>query len=595
MSLLRPEKSDAYALFIGRMRMIKVKKKERNFPEMTSLYQLVDLMSEKENKCAFKYFGRNRELIEISYKDFQTQVFSEAAGLIAEGLGQKRIAVIGETSTYWISTYLATIISGGVAVPMDKDLQPEEISAFLAFADIDAVVYGESYHEKFSNMINSHPSVKTFLPISDTVKQETIGETRIIPLQKLIDLGRDKYETAEIILTPPETIDRMAVMLFTSGTTGSSKCVMLSERNVISSCNSAFLSVDFFKEDVTVSVLPIHHTYELCITLAELSLGVTICINDSLRHVLKNFAFFKPTALILVPLFVNTMYKKIIDEVRRKGMESNLKTGLKISKFARHFGLNLSKRLFGQITEAFGGNLKKIICGGAPLNPEMVDVFGEFGIQICEGYGITECSPLVAVTPYFAPKRGSVGPAVPSCKVRIDLGPHPEKNAAGYEEGEICVCGSNVMMGYYKNEEATREVFTSDHFFRTGDIGYMDKDGYIYITGRKKSVIVLENGKNVFPEEIEEHLGKIEEVGECVVVGRKESDGETVYLVAIIYPNDKAFAPGTSIEEMKAVIDARVQEVNKKLVRYKQIRSVEIRDTEFEKTTSKKIKRFLLH
>ena len=574
--------------------MIKVKRRERNFPEMTSLFNLVEHMSVHDDKCAFKYFDKNHDLIEVTYKEFQTQVFSEAAGFIDAGLGGKRIAVIGETSTFWISTYLAAIIAGGVAVPLDKDLKPEEISAFLAFAEIDAIVYGESYHDKFEFMRSSHPCVHVFLPMGDTIQEQSLGDTKIIPLNDLISRGRDAYETAQILLCPPENVDRMAVMLFTSGTTGSSKCVMLSERNIVSSCNSAYLSVNFFKEDVTVSVLPVHHTYELCITLAALRLGVTICINDSLRRVLKNFAYFQPTALILVPLFVNTMYKKIMEEVRRQNMESNLKTGLKISKVARIFHVDLSKKLFGQITAAFGGHLKQIICGGAPLNPEMVDVFGEFGIQICEGYGITECSPLVAVTPYYAPKHGSVGPSVPSCVVSIDTGTNDIKNEAGFVEGEICVKGDNVMLGYYKNEAATEEAFTEDGYFRTGDIGYKDKDGYIFITGRKKSVIVLENGKNVFPEELEEYLYKIDEISECVVVGRKEDDGETVYLVALVYPNRDAFPSGTPDEEIQSTIESKVQELNKHLVRYKQIRSVEFRDCEFEKTTSKKIKRFLL-
>ena len=574
--------------------MIKTKYHDRALPDLQSLYQLTENLGTHQYKTAFRYYDSNH-IADITYLDFQGIVFSEAAGLKKLGLGGKRIAVIGDTSPFWISTYLAAIIAGGVAVPMDKDLKPEEISGFLAFAEIDAVAYSPSFHEKFAPIMESHPSVHTFIPMMSSVTESRTSGSWILPLDTILEIGKAAYETKEIDLEDSTDLDRMSVMLFTSGTTGSSKCVMLSERNVVAACRAAYTSVDFSGEDTTVSVLPIHHTYELCITLAELSLGVTVCINDSLRHVLRNFALFKPTGLILVPLFVNTMYKKIMDEVKRKEMERNLKIGLKVSRVARFVGLNLSQKLFGQITAAFGGNLKKIICGGAPLNPEMVDVFGEFGIQICEGYGITECSPLVAVTPYYAPKHGSVGPAVVGCTVRIDSGEGAEPNDRGFVEGEICVKGDNVMLGYYKNPEASAEVFTEDGYFRTGDIGYMDKSGYIYITGRKKSVIVLENGKNVFPEEIEEYLAGIPEIAESVVVGRKGEDGETINLVAIVYPNASAFPDGTPVEDMQDCIRDKIQIENKKLVRYKQIQSVEFRDEEFEKTTSKKIKRHLVH
>ncbi len=575
--------------------MIKRKKKDRSrFSAISSLYHSASLMSHFGDKVALRYFDSSNKVCDLTYSQLQSQIFGLACGLKASGLGGKRIAVIGETSPDWICTYYATVISGGVIIPMDKELQVEEIAGFLAFAEIDAIVYSESFHDKFASIRETHPCTHTFIPTGQTIESCKQDNIQILPLRDLYATGATASATGSETLSEPEDSDRMAVMLFTSGTTGSSQCVMLSERNVVAATSSAIATVDFSEEDTTVSVLPIHHTYELCITLAELSMGLTVCINDNLRHVLRNFAYFKPTGLILVPLFVNTMYKKIMDEVRKKGMEKKLKTGLKLSKVARKVGIDLSASLFGQITSAFGGNLTKIICGGAALNPEMVEVFGEFGIQICEGYGITECSPLVAVTPYFAPKRGSVGPAVPSCVTRIDVGDNTEKNDRGYVEGEICVKGDNVMLGYYKNPGATAEVFTEDGYFRTGDIGYMDKDGYIYITGRKKFVIVLENGKNVFPEEIEEYLENIPEIAESVVLGRRADDGETINLVAVVFPNKDVFPEGAAQSEIEEAIKDKIASVNKKLVRYKQIKSVEFRDEEFEKTTSKKIKRHLV-
>ena len=247
--------------------------------------------------------------------------------------------------------------------------------------------------------------------------------------------------------------------------------------------------------------------------------------------------------------------------------------------------------MFGSVHAAFGGRLEKIICGGAALNPDLVKKFDAFGIQICEGYGITECSPLIAVNPYFANKPGSVGPAVPGCEARIAV---TGKNDLGYDEGEIQAKGDNVMIGYYKNEEANASAFTEDGWYRTGDMGYLDEDNYIHITGRLKSVIVLENGKNVFPEEIEEYLEDIEEIAESVVVGRKAEDSDTVLLTAVVYPNKDAFPEGTDKETMYKAIYQKITEQNKRVASFKKIMALELRDTEFEKTTSRKIKRHLV-
>ena len=341
--------------------------------------------------------------------------------------------------------------------------------------------------------------------------------------------------------------------------------------------------------DVTVSVLPIHHTYELCCSLAAANYGCEIAINDSLRHCMRNFQTFRPTALVLVPLFLTTMDKKIWDEIRKKGVESAVRGLMKLSDGTRKIGLDPRRLLFRDILAAFGGRLEKIICGGAPLDPKIAADFRSLGIDVWEGYGITECSPLIAVDVYYHSKPGSVGPAVTSCMVRIEDAVADEN---GHEIGEICVKGKNVMLGYYKDEAATADAFTADGWFRTGDLGYLDGEGYIYITGRKKSVIVLENGKNVFPEEIEEYLASVDKIAECVVVGRK-SGRETV-LTAVVYPNMEKFAPDMPESEMLAAIRTDVNKLNRRLVGYKQVRNVELRTTPFEKTTSMKIKRHLV-
>ncbi len=541
------------------------------------------------DRTAYRYFDRQRNLLSLTYRNLSARFLQEAAGFSAAGLAGKRIAVIGETSVEWVCTYVATIAAGGIAIPLDRELEVSEISNFLAFAEVDAIVYSHSLNEKFAGLADGHPTLKTLIPMAPE-KGTYENVPHILPYAKLMDMGEDAVKAG---YTYPEVTDtgRMAEMLFTSGTTGSSKCVALSEKNVFAAVNSACETVEFTADDAIVSVLPIHHTYELCIMLAALSYGMNIAINDSLKRVVKNFELFQPTGLVLVPLFVSTMNKKVWDEAKKGGKDQLLKYLSGISHTLRQLSFDVRRTLFRSVLNAFGGKLEKIVCGGAPLNPELAESFSEFGIDIYEGYGITECAPLIAVNPYYAPKKGSVGPAVPCCTARIETDHFNDK---GYAEGEIQIKGDNVMIGYYKNPEETAKVFTDDGWFCTGDIGYMDDDGYIFITGRKKYVIVLENGKNVFPEEIEEYLGKLDSIAECVVLGRKAPDSDTINLTAMVYPQMDQFPNSEDHAAIEATVREQIAKMNRKLVSYKQIRNVEFRYEPFEKTTSKKIKRHLI-
>ena len=562
-----------------------VKKNERVYASVDSFKELIEVFETRGDKVAFKYPVK-KAFETISYADFAAEIKAIAAGLDRVGLAGKRIAVIGETSHQWVASYFATVATGGAIIPMDKELAIEEIEGFLSGVDAEAIFYAGSFNEKIAHAIEAHPTLRVFIPFEPA---EGAENEKILPHAKLIELGKEAL--ADGYALPERNGKDLAVMLFTSGTTGTSKCVMLCEHNIIATANAACASVNFNSEDRTLSVLPLHHTYEMTIMVASLMYGIQIGINDSLRNLMRNIAEVKPTALILVPLFVNTIYKRIWDSAKKRGKDKLLRRMIPVSNAMKKVGLDLRRKLFKSVLDAFGGELRKIICGGAPLNPEMVKNFYSFGIQICEGYGITECSPLISVSPYFAQRRGSVGPAVPCCEARIADGAMGDK---GFEEGEIQVKGENVMLGYYNNDEANAGAFTEDGWYRTGDVGYMDKDGYIYITGRLKSVIVLENGKNVFPEEIEEYLEAIEEIAECVVVGRKGEDGETVNLTAVVYPNRDLFPEGTANEEIHKVIYGKILELNKKVATFKKIKDLEIRDEEFEKTTSKKIKRHLV-
>ena len=568
-----------------RVRVHKKPKTKRIFQPAYDVLELLSIMKEHGERTLFSYFGKGRVLHDVTYAEFEKDVKATAAGLREAGLAGAKVAVIGETSPQWFAIYLAVLASGGVIIPMDRELAVEEIGRFLEWVSADAIAYAESFHEKFAEMRENHPTLRRFIPLTGDFEDDG----RVVGLDSIIEKGRALVENG---YNYPPVVDRekMAEMLFTSGTTGSSKCVMLSQKNIFSVATTAVETVDFFPDDVVVSVLPVHHTYELAISLAEMIYGIRICINDSLSHTLRNFKYFKPTALILVPLFIYTMHKKIWSEAKKQGKENKLKIGIIASGTMKAAGVDFRRRIFADVLDAFGGRLEKIICGGAPLDPLMIEAFENFGISIYEGYGITECSPLAAVTPYYARKYGSVGPAVPCCTARIDA---VGENDYGYPEGEIQIKGDNVMLGYFDNDEANAEAFTEDGWFCTGDMGYMDRDGYIYITGRKKSVIVLENGKNVFPEEIEEYLSHLKGVGECVVVGRG-NPGEKIDLAAIIYPDPEVFPEGTPEEEIRSALEREIGEMNKKLPTFKHVVKVELRDTEFEKTTSKKIKRHLV-
>ena len=557
------------------------KKTERIFTPVNNVSEFLNVLKSHGDKTLYRWLD-GKEYKSNTYAEFHDLIISIAKGYTAAGLAGKRIAVIGETSVEWVASYIATLAVGGVVIPMDKELDVTAIEGFLETAEAEAIVHSKSFNAKLAPLAETHPTIKKLISTDSSVQ----SEGKKISLEALIENGKStKLEL------PTRPTDELAVMLFTSGTTGTSKCVMLCERNVWSTVNAACATVEFFREDTIVSVLPLHHTYELACMLAALTYGMEIGINDSLRHIMKNFSEFKPTGLILVPLFVNTMYNRIIETAKKKGKLGLLRFMMKVSNALRHVGIDLRRKLFKDVLGAFGGNITKIVSGGAPLNPQMMKEFDAFGITIAEGYGITECSPLISVNPYYALKSGSVGPAVPSCTVRIDK---KGTNDKGFDEGEIQVKGDNVMLGYYKNDEENAKAFTEDGWYRTGDIGYMDKDGYIFITGRLKSVIVLENGKNVFPEEIEEYLEKIEEIGEVVVVGRTAEDGETIELTAIVYPKPEIYGETPDKEKAYNDIRAKITDLNRHLPSFKKIKELEIRETPFEKTTSRKIKRHLV-
>ena len=564
------------------------KRLNRTTPFLADVNDLLSYIKGHGNeRLAFKYYELGK-LKEMSYGEFYNMACQVAAGFEAIGLAGKRVAVIGDTSPQWLATYVGALASGTVIVPMDKELMVPEIEKFIESVNVEAIVYSKTFNEKFANTIESHPTLKCFIPITVDENQQS---DKILPFAMLLEKGQKAIDEGYVI-KPVADREAMCEMLFTSGTTGTSKCVMLSQKNVFAAATSAMATVWFFPEDVLVSVLPVHHTYELMCLLSAMAFGMTVCINDSLRHVLQNFKKFQPTALVLVPMFLTTMYKRIWSEAERTGKAKTLKNAIKISNALRKVGIDLRRTLFKSVLDAFGGRLDHIVCGGAKLNPELIMAFEDIGISVYEGFGITECSPLVCVTPYYDRRLNAIGPNVPCCDTRI--APNGEETPEGYAMGEIQVKGDNVMLGYYNNPDANADAFTEDGWFRTGDVGYKDQDGYIYITGRIKFVIVLENGKNVFPEEVEEYLEVIDTISECCVIGRKSEDSDEVVLTAVIYPDYSKFPANVDEETVKDTIKKAINATNKKLPTYKQIKAIDIRKTEFEKTTTKKIKRQLV-
>ena len=595
MKRMRSESNAVPAATGGKMEKYKPinrRRMERVLPHIWDVTDLCDIIERHGNKTLFRYY-EGKDIQSMTYATFGTQVREAAAAFTAMGLCGEKIAVIGETSPQWVCTYLGALAAGCVIVPMDKELDTEEIRRFIAMVDARAIVYNKSFNEKFIKSISDGDTgIRYFIPI--TPAYDSSFDNKVIAFDQLLTCGRERVERDGYHYPIVRNREKLAEMLFTSGTTGTSKCVMLCQKNIFAAVNAAVETVCFSADDVVVSVLPIHHTYELMCILAEMVYGIEICINDSLRHVMKNFQLFKPTGLVLVPLFINTMYAKIWSEAQKSKKETILKAGLATSKTLMAVGIDARRKIFKSVLDAFGGRLDHIICGGAKLNPDLIAAFEDFGISIFEGCGITECSPLTCVTPYFARKYGSVGPAVPCCRVRIDEKTGSGENEEGYVEGEIQIKGDNVMLGYYNNPEANEAAFTTDGWYRTGDIGYMDGDGYVYITGRMKSVIVLENGKNVFPEEIEEYLGKIDTICESVVVGRKAPDSDAIILTAVVFPAYDKFPTGASEELIRESIRNSINAMNRRLPGFKQVKAVEYRQTEFEKTTSKKIKRHLV-
>ncbi|MBE6689136.1 MAG: AMP-dependent synthetase [Ruminococcaceae bacterium] len=557
-----------------------MKKKEFEYLNPTKFSSIKEMLeiAEREagDKTAFKYRIAGDAIEAVTYRDFVRRTRAIGSQLRKMGFGDKHIALTGENSYKWITVFLAVINSPGAYVPVDKELPFDDIVRIVNDSDSQILFYSKKFEKELRENTDKFPNIKYYIALDS--EQE---DGMFLSYDKLVERGEELLDSGYTeYLDNVNDTSEMRLLVYTSGTTGLAKGVMLSEDNMVS-CIYHGLRVETIYE-TCLSVLPYHHTYEAVIgLLVSLHHHSTICINDSLRNTLKNLQEFKPEYIFLVPAFADSFYNRIWASAEKSGKDKMLKVLIKVSNGLMKVGIDLRRKLFKSVLSAFGGELKQIVAGGAPIRPEIGALFNSIGVPLINGYGITECSPLVSVNRLDDNILESVGYPLPCAQVRID---NPEDGI-----GEICVKSPTVMMGYYKQPEATAAVIKDGWFF-TGDYGKIDSEGRIYITGRKKNIIVLTNGKNIYPEEIEEYIMNSPYVSEVVVFSEKNEEGEEIALCAEVFPNyDKIKTDG--IENVLETIKAEVKKACAVLPSYKHIKNVTVRETEFEKTTSKKIKR----
>ena len=567
------------------------KNRKANYPlyettHFSDLREMTENVAKRfPDKVAFRFKRDVREKTASTYTYEESRVYvrSIATELIAMGLTDKKVALIGEAAPEWAFSYFALMSVGAIVVPIDKELPVPDMASIINTAECAAVVFSTAVEKKISEMRESAPTLVDFIewgePTADFAR--SIESVRDEGARRFSE-GDNSYYDREI------DPDRLATIVFTSGTTGKGKGVMLTTRNICSDMEQGMYNFNITER--TMCVLPPHHTFGSTVNIiGHFAQGCEIYISSGLKYIMDELKSFKPTHLVLVPLFVETFYKRILSAAEKQGKLGGLKFLIGLSNFLRKIGIDLRKKLFGKsVLSNFGGELEMIICGGAALNQNIINFFESIGVTILNGYGITECAPLISCNRNEYRKQGSVGLPIIGGHVKID---NPDANG----EGEICYKGPNVMLGYYKDDAATAAVFDDEGYFHTGDYGKVVLEGddqWIYITGRLKNLIILSNGKNVYPEEIETDIQGVYGVGEVVVYAGESKEGEKEdIIVAEIFP-DKDALQLRGITDAKAHFEAAIKEINARNVSYKRVDKVKIRDEEFPKNTSRKITRF---
>jgi len=525
--------------------------------------------------------GENVEYKNITYKMLQEDINKLGTALIDLGLEGKRIAIIANNRYEWCLAYLTTLCGVGIVVPLDKSLPEGEIESLLQRSYADAVIFEDKYSDVMEKIRNNGTTqIKDYICMDKTNKKEVLDLNKLLKNgEQLLKKGDTRFENTNI---DPEV---MNIILFTSGTTSASKAVMLSQRNIVSNVEALNASVKIYPTDRNLAFLPLHHTFGSTALLFFMSMGVSNVFCDGLKYIQKNLQEYKVTVFVTVPLLLEAMNKKILKEVERQGKTKLIRVATKVSNFLLKFKIDIRRIVFKDIINSIGG-LRMAVSGAAAIDKTVVENFTNFGIHTLQGYGLTETSPVIAAENDQNIRFGSVGFPLKDIEVKIF-----EPNEQGI--GEVITKGPNVMLGYFENEEATKEVLI-DGWFHTGDLGYIDKDGFIYITGRKKNVIVMKNGKNIYPEELETLIAALPYVAENMVFGIPTKEDDLDLAAKIVY--NKEYVGETfgnmSQEELKAKIWGDIKQINKTMPAYKYIREIIITDEPMIKTTTQKVKRF---
>ena len=561
--------------------------KKFNPKRFNNLKEIIEYVGKNYGEeVAFRAKTAEKDIFnEILYKDYIENINALGTALISVGLQGQRIGVIGENKYEWQEAYLSIVCGTGVVVPLDKALPENELLNLIERSGIEAIFYSEKY-----------------TPIMEKIREEKIGNIKyfismeseetydnVYSQKELVKLGKDLMKNGAKSFTKAKIDnEKMSIMLFTSGTTAKSKAVMLSHKNICTNLYDISCVFNLGPGDVILSFLPLHHTFECTVGfLYPMSTGTTISFCGGLRHIAEDLKDYRATAMIAVPILFETLYKKLMKEIDKKGQTNKVKFGKGISNILRRAHIDVRKVLFKEILDNFGGRIRLLVCGGAAYSPEVEKGLLDIGIPTFQGYGLTETSPVIAAESLAHRRNGSIGKLLPSVEgIIID----PDEQGVG----ELAVKGDSVMLGYYENDEANREVFTEDGYFKTGDLAYFDKNDFLYITGRKKSVIVLKNGKNIYPEELETLINSVEGVKESFVYGKPdEEDKDDLKICAkIVYDLDYFEKKDIKDEEeIKQELWNQVKIINKGVPTYKYIKEIKITTEELIKTTTLKIKR----
>lgn len=539
------------------------------------------------NKVAFIYKknpeAKNPVYIQKTYCDFQADINGLGTKLLDLGLENKRVAIIAPNRYEWCVSYLAITTANIVVVPLDKSLPENEIESLILRSEVEAIIFDSKYLDILEKIREKNISnLKHYICMDFSTSTENI-----LSYFQLIQEGKNLISSGDkrlnnIIIDK----NKMTSMLFTSGTTSISKAVMLSQSNICSNINQIRSIVNIKPENVFLSFLPLHHTFECsCTFLTGITCGITIAFCDGLKHVTQNLKEYKITGFVCVPLMLEAMYKKIMKGIEKSGKTKLINFMLPITNFLAKCGINVKRKVYKEILDQLGGHLDLIIYGAAPMSKEVIKGLTSFGLRLDQGYGLTETSPVLCGETDRLKKPGSCGVPLKGVDLKII---NPDENGIG----EIIASGPNIMLGYYNNEEATKEAL-QDGYFHTGDLGYLDKDGCIFVTGRKKSVIVLKNGKNIFPEELETLINKLPFVEESIVYGKPTKDGDLDLCAKIVYNEQllKEFFPEAKKENYYDIILKEVKQINKTMPAYKYIRQIMVTEEPLIKTTTQKVKR----